>query len=150
MTIRHRAGKAEEGRVRNSLLDKRIKSAVNDAMAAKGLEQFESNPGFLVTYHVGVQDKVDVTDWGYSYHPYDYYGGWAGRDIQVTQYQEGTLVLDFIDTEGMNLAWRGIAQKVLEAAPLSGKGAKEPRQHRPEVAGAVPTQVEKTGSGTEL
>lgn len=35
---------AEEARVRNSLLDKRIKSAVNDVMAAKGLELVESDP----------------------------------------------------------------------------------------------------------
>jgi len=102
----------------NTLLDSRIKSAVNDQMVAKGYPAAPdtSQANLLLTYHVGTKDKVDVTDWGYGYGPYSgwygYYGGGGGVDVY--QYTEGTLILDIIDAKSKNLAWRGAAQGTLD------------------------------------
>ncbi|HEU4929094.1 MAG TPA: DUF4136 domain-containing protein [Candidatus Krumholzibacteria bacterium] len=97
---------------RNTLLDKRIRSAVDAAMASKGFTVNDENPDVLVVYHTGMQNKVDVTDWGYSYA--GSYWGWAGRDIDVYNYTEGTLIVDLVNSQTKQLAWRGSATGVVE------------------------------------
>jgi hypothetical protein len=94
------------------LFDKRIKNAVNSQLVAKGYESKSINPDFLVVYHVGVKNKIDVQDWGYMYGPRGY--RWGGRDISVQQYSEGTLILDVVDPRTKQLIWRGVAQGVVD------------------------------------
>lgn len=97
---------------RNSLLDKRIKQAVDAQLAGKGYQVNVNNPDFVVTYHVGAEDKVNVTDWGYGYGRY---GGWyGGGGVDVYQYKEGTLILDVIDWKSKQLIWRGFAQGTID------------------------------------
>ncbi len=96
----------------NSLLDKRIRDAVDAAMATKGFTVDVENPDVVVVYHTGMQNKVDVTDWGYSYS--GSYWGWAGRDIDVYNYTEGTLLVDLVDAKKKELVWRGSASGVVQ------------------------------------
>jgi hypothetical protein len=69
-------------------------------------------PDMLIVYHVGVQDKVQVTDWGYRYS--DYYWGHGGRDIDVYNYQEGTLIVDLVDAQTKQLIWRGAGSTAID------------------------------------
>lgn len=120
------SGSARHAIQRNSLLDKRILAAVNTQMTEKGLRVDTEDPDLLLMYHTGVEDKVNVTDWGYSY-PY-HYGGWyygGGRDIDVTYYQEGTLILDFIDGQSKELVWRGMATAALSSNPTPESSDKQ-------------------------
>lgn len=96
---------------RNSLLDKRIKQSVDAQLAAKGYQVDVNNPDFVVTYHTGAEDKVNVTDWGYGYGRY---GAWHGGGVDVYQYTEGTLILDVIDWKSKQLVWRGFAQGTID------------------------------------
>jgi hypothetical protein len=99
-------GSVKAATERNSLLDKRIKTAVNSELSAKGYEMNEAAPDFVMMYHIGVDDKVSVTDWGYGYpSPY-----WGGRNVSVYQYTQGTLILDIINPTDKQLIWRGEAQ----------------------------------------
>lgn len=108
-------GSARAAQQRNSLLDKRVKTAVERELSAKGFQKESDNPDLLLVYHTGVQDKVEVTDWGYRYS-YDYWG-YGGRDISVYNYQQGTLIVDLIEAKTMELVWRGSATKALETNP---------------------------------
>lgn len=99
-------------RQQSDLLEKRIKRAVDAQMEAKGHKQDEASPSFLVAYHVGSEDKVSVTDWGYRYGPGPW--GYYGRDIDVRQYTQGTLVIDFVDAMTKQLFWRGEASKAID------------------------------------
>jgi len=105
-------GDSQQARERNDLLDKRIRTAVNAQLEARGHKQDETSPSFLVVYHVGSEDKVSVTDWGYRYGPGPW--GYYGRDIDVRQYTQGTLVIDFIDASSTQLFWRGEASKAID------------------------------------
>jgi hypothetical protein len=100
-------GGAEAARQRNTLLDKRVRAAVDAQMATKGFRLDEANPDVLVVYHTGLADKVEVTDWGYTYA--GSYWGWAGRDIDVSTYTEGTLIVDLVEAASKELVWRGSA-----------------------------------------
>jgi hypothetical protein len=97
----------------NTLLDKRIHSAVDAQMAAKGFTPTEDNPDVFVVYHTGLKDKVDVTDWGYTYAG-SYWGGGLGRNVDVYQYTEGTLIVDIVNASNKQLVWRGSATGVVE------------------------------------
>jgi len=102
---------------RNTLLDKRIKNAVNRQLTAKGLKQDSSNPDFVIAYHVGVEDKVDVRDWGYTYAIRGRYWGVRTRGVEVHQYKEGTLILDFVDAKTMELLWRAAGSGAAKENP---------------------------------
>lgn len=112
-------GDARSAQQMNTLLDQRIRRAVDEQMELKGLKQDTSSPDLIVVYHTGLEDKVNVTDWGYTYG--SYYWGWGGRAIDVYQYQEGTLIVDLINAETQMLVWRGWATKTLEENPSPEK-----------------------------
>jgi hypothetical protein len=128
-------GNAGQAVQRNDLLDKRIRAAVDDALAGKGLVPSKNTPDLLVVYHVGVQDKVQVTDWGYRYS--DYYWGWGGREIDVYNYKEGTLIIDLIDAKTKNMVWRGAGTKPLD------DGNPTPEKQEKNIRNAVGAIMEK-------
>ncbi len=90
--------------VRNTLLEKRIRNAVDQVLTSEGYQQETiGNPDFLIAYHTGVADKIDITSYGYGYWP-RYYGHGS---FDLLQYKEGTVVLDIIEPESNQLVWRG-------------------------------------------
>ena len=91
----------------DELFDKHFRTAMGEQLAAKGYSLTESNPDFLVAYHGNVQSKVDVTNWGYRYP------GWYGG-TEVYQYEEGTLIVDFVDSSSNNLIYRSTIKAELD------------------------------------
>lgn len=89
------------GRVKqNTLLDKRIRRAVEHEMEAKGYRFVQGGKtDALIVCHIGVRNKVDI----------DRYGYW-GRRVRVQRYKEGSIVLDIVDAGAKELIWRGVAQ----------------------------------------
>lgn len=98
----------------NQLIEKRFMNAVVDELKLKGVNQVEGNPDFFVMYYAGTQDKVNVTNYGYGYGR-GWYGGGGGVDVH--QYTEGTIILDFIDAKTKQLVWRGTASGALSSKP---------------------------------
>jgi hypothetical protein len=91
----------------DSILVKRVKSATDARLSEKGFRMTADNPDFLIAMHVGSEEKVTQRDWGYTYSRH-WRGGGGGR--RYFRYQEGTLVLDFVDGKSRQLAWRGQAK----------------------------------------
>lgn len=92
----------------DSFNEKRIEAAVEQELIAKGYERRPgSQPDFLVAYHTRVKDKVDVDTYGYHY---GLYGRRYGTYTTMREYQQSTLVMDFIDAETKDLIWRGWAK----------------------------------------
>jgi len=94
---------------RNSLLDKRIRAAVDRNLEARGfryLEGGESN--FRLNYHVTFRDKLVGSGSEFGYAGRYYRGGFSsGFNWSVRQYQEGTIIIDVIDRARDQLVWRG-------------------------------------------
>lgn len=101
----------------------RIKSAVNSELEAKGLKMTSRNPDFLIAEHLGTKDKVIIDGWGYYDDPYLFY--WRGYrgygGLTAYQYEEGIIILDFVDPGSKNLIWRGTAKGVLSGATTPEK-----------------------------
>jgi len=94
----------------NSLLDKRIRRAVERELSAKGYQLIESGKtDLLLAYHVGVKQVVDVSTVHYGY----WRGRYRGRSTYVDRYKQGTLVVDMVDPQLRQLVWRGLATGVV-------------------------------------
>jgi hypothetical protein len=94
---------------KNPLLGKRVKAAVVIELEAKGYAYSESeNVDFAVVAHAGTKDRMQITDWG-SYGWYSPWWGPYGGRVDVSQYTEGTLVIDIVDMQEKEMAWRGLA-----------------------------------------
>ncbi len=92
---------------------KRIQGAVRTQLESKGCTMTNDNPGFLISMHLGKKEKIQVTNWGYSYGPR--WGGYGGPGrMDVFEYEEETLILDFVDAQSKELIWRGVAKGDVE------------------------------------
>ena len=97
----------------------RVKKAVNAELQAKGLVMTSNNPDFLIAEHMGTKDKIQVEDWGYGYSRHGRY-----RRSHSYQYEEGSLVLDFVDTKSKEMIWRGVAKAVVDNIDTAEKAEK--------------------------
>jgi hypothetical protein len=130
---------------KNSLLDKRVRQAVERDLLARGYRRApDGRSEFQLKYHVILKDRMKLRSYPYAhygYYGYPYgYGGTLGG-VSSYNYQEGTLIIDVIDANTHQLAWRGWAvganregyytdekveaavKAVLERFPPEGPGA---------------------------
>jgi hypothetical protein len=96
--------------VKNSLVYKRVQTAVDMVLQGKGFSLVECSAADLcVVVHSGVKDRMQI------YQNHGYYGwyrpwwGPYGGYTEVSYYEEGTLVIDLVDEKTKELTWRGTA-----------------------------------------
>ena len=116
----------------------RFVSAVESNLTKKGFTQDTSKPDFVIATHFGKENKIDITNWGYSYAPSIYYGGhgylhtgihsYGYADgytitggISVYEYEQGTLILDIVDADTKKLIWRATAKEIIRPAATPEK-----------------------------
>lgn len=98
---------------RNDLVVDRVKNAVDSELNAKGLSKTPQSPDFLIAEHLGKKDKLEIDNWGYVYYGprVEYIGGfWGSDEVSTYDYEEGVLILDFVDAGSKKLFWRGAAK----------------------------------------
>lgn len=124
------AARRDTTRSYDTFLDKRMRSAVEGHLTAKGLRPVTSNPELLVAYDVKVvtrqevrQDYTYAPGWyGYGYwYGYRYNYGYSrfGSPMYIDQYQDGTVIIDLIDAKDNELIWRGFGQMEVGSANVS-------------------------------
>ncbi len=121
---------------RNTILEKRIKTAVERELDAKGLRKSSESPDFWLAYHVTLDKKQSVTTLNKHYN-YSPAWGWAhgyerrprgymgASETFILEYEQGTLLLDVVDPEGRDLLWRGSAR---DEVNFSAKPAEKEEQ----------------------
>ena len=106
----------------DDLIDKQIKTAIDDQLATKGLTKAEGeDANLLVGYQtaVGTEKQFTSYDSGWGYGPGWYGGGWYGGGGGMTTGQtstiyKGQLAVDMYDSAGHDLVWRGVVSKTLD------------------------------------
>jgi len=96
------------------LVKKRVLEAIESELQKKGFTETDSVKADLTVYALAnTADKVNVSSYGYGYGygwgPYPY-----GRNIDVTYYTQGSLIIDFVDNKKDELIWRGIGTAALK------------------------------------
>jgi len=99
----------------NTLLRKRVRTAIEANLTGRGFRAV-ANPAdadFLVTWGVLLDERLRVNGGGavygglgYGRWPYGF-GGAYGGPVDVRDYQEATLFIDFLNPENEDLLWRG-------------------------------------------
>ena len=110
--------KTGDARMDNPLLHGRIKKAIDRVLNQKGFQLSDAdNPDFLVAYQFSISQKLrsdDVqTGFGFGVGSRGGFGGITiGTGSNVTQQDEGLLVIDLSDSQG-TLLWRGKGTRFL-------------------------------------
>ena len=98
----------------NQLVDKRIRTAIENTLLAKSYRLVDSfNPDFFISYHLSVEQKIKssgvsggVAIGRSSYGGFGGIGLSTGPDIRA--YDQGTLLIDVTIPLEDKLVWRGI------------------------------------------
>ena len=103
---------APKGAEVEPVLQDRLKNAVNTTLEAKGLRMTSEDPDFSIAMQTMSKEKVRHSPeaWGYGYG-----SRWHSHKYRTRIYDEGTLVLDFVETASKKLIWRGTAQGLVES-----------------------------------
>ena len=107
----------------NSITNRELRDDLVKAFEARGYALDGNNPDFVVAYYAGTKEKMDTTYWNPDpWYRYGYrYGVRAGRSfswawpwysyatppMQVTEYTEGSVIVDVVDPRSKELLWRG-------------------------------------------
>lgn len=103
---------------------KRILAAIEKELIAQGFTKSE-NPDFLVGIFTKSREKVNVNQnnfgwgWGWGWNPWMWGGGM--NNVNVTQYTEGTLFIDFVDKAKKELIWQGVGSGALRLESVEKK-----------------------------
>ena len=94
---------------RNSLLDKRIRAAVNSNLRSRGFRNVEGGESnFRLNYHITFKDKLVGSGSNFGYTGRYHHGTFSsGFNWSVRQYQQGTIIIDVVDRDKDQLVWRG-------------------------------------------
>jgi hypothetical protein len=122
--------KVENPVYKGDLIDKNIKSTIEQEFAKRGIVKKNSNPDFLVSYHTYTEKKEQTSGsyyghpfYGpYGFSPFMYRWAWrfpySHRMPQTYTYTEGTLIIDIVDTKTDEVVWRGSVAGRVDAAKL--------------------------------
>jgi hypothetical protein len=119
-TPRRRDGKISSGAydpmVSNSITNRALRASVADAFATRGYVDVEWMPDFVVAVYASARDKLDLSDWQFGYYNWPHW--WDTMPPHaIAQYKEGTVIVDVIDPETLDLLWRGSATATLGDTP---------------------------------
>ena len=107
---------------------KRILRAIEAELSVLGMTKSEK-PDMLVSIFTKSREKVNVNQsqnnfgygFGWGWNPY---WGRMNTNVNVSQYTEGTLFIDFIDKEKKELVWQGVGTGALKTQNREKKEAR--------------------------
>jgi hypothetical protein len=103
-----------------------IKLLIIKQLQDGGLQRVDENPDVLVTYHTEENEalRMNVTLYSYSYSTGWWWSPLWGSGMDVSQFTQGTLVVDIWDPETEFLVWRGAVVAVVPEDPSPAKAQK--------------------------
>ncbi len=116
----------------------RINEAFTRELQRHGVEVVQDNADadMLMTWHLVTQDRLDVRSYNTMSARYTscwHCGPAVGSDVRVSQYTQGTMIVDLIDPQRLQSVWRSVIQSRL-TEPRDEEAAAERRQ---EAAAAI-------------
>jgi hypothetical protein len=102
--------------VSNSITNRALRASVADAFEKRGYVDVEWMPDFVVAVYASARERLDLSQWQFGYYNWPHWWD-AMPPHAVAQYTEGTVVVDVIDPETLDLLWRGSATAALGDDP---------------------------------
>jgi hypothetical protein len=101
--------------VADALNDKRIVSAIDSQLAAKGFTKLAGNSpaDLLVAYHASFDKNLQINGFSSGWGGYRFGGTRTGR-ATVDEIVVGTIAVDLVDASNKTIVWRGLASGELD------------------------------------
>jgi len=91
----------------NSITYRALHNDLVSNFQERGYVVDSAKPDFAVAAYATARQKLDVNQYDYGY-PYWRHGWWGPIEVpEITQYTEGTVVVDVINPTTKELLWRG-------------------------------------------
>jgi len=99
---------------KNPLLRSRIIFAIDQELKKKGFLLSETDDvDFIIVVHGTTEERMNVSNWAGVYR-YDPWWGSYGGHVDVSYYEQGSLVIDVVETKEEDLIWRGLGTSVVK------------------------------------
>jgi hypothetical protein len=108
---------ADDPMISNSIANRAIRQEIVKAFQERGYPLDERSPDFAVAFYATAREKLDVTLWDYGYPFYPRWPRYPLPPQTVTQYTEGTVVIDVVHAGTRELLWRGEGRAELSDDP---------------------------------
>jgi hypothetical protein len=97
----------------NSITNRVLVYELTRAFEGRGYTVDATNPDFTVAYYASTREKLNINDWNYGYG----WRRWQRGYPYVTEYTEGTVIVDVIDAATKELLWRGQGVSTVSSDP---------------------------------
>ena len=87
-----------------------IENAIHKRLKRKGLEETEIADLHVNFFVIDTHESKSITNTSYRNQKY---GGMTHLDTYIKEYEQGTLIVDFVDVKSKKLVWRGVATGVI-------------------------------------
>ena len=111
--------KVSNPKYNSDLINKNIKTTVENELAKRGITADSKDPDFLISYQTYTEKKETVTGgipyspyglFPFRFYPYGFGWGWfpyAYNPPRTNTFTEGTLIIDIEDARSKEVIWRG-------------------------------------------
>ena len=110
----------DQGMLSNPIIRQHIILAVDNAMAAKGLQKVEKEPDLILSALASTESDLTVTNpsWAPSLNSI---ATGIPSSSQAWPVTKGTLIINISDAKSRNAVWRGTASQTLEHGPTGDR-----------------------------
>ena len=109
--------------IRYDMTEKQVKKALMEKVLDRGFVMDTVSPDFIVAIHGEITSRWGYSEWTYIKERYEPY--WKTRMLDAIQYNEGVLIIDFIDSSTKELFFRGTASDVIDSDQSPEKRAEK-------------------------
>ena len=103
--------------ITNSIANRTLRERIAKAFMDRGYSLDDRNADFGVAFYATAREKLDVTTWDYGYPFYPRWGRYGPPAQTVTQYTEGSVIIDVVRPGSGELLWRGVGKAELVDGP---------------------------------
>lgn len=94
-----------------------IKEAISANLKRRGLNEAQ-DPALKINIALSVQEEIQTRQTNFLNDGYPRYMGqrrytWKSEEVPVGRYREGTMLIDFVETENNKMVWEGGAKGIL-------------------------------------
>ena len=108
---------ADDPMITNSIANRALRERIVKAFQDRGYTLDERNADFGVAFYATAREKLDVSIWDYGYPFYPRWPRYPAPVPSLTQYTEGSVVIDVVRTGTSDLLWRGEGKAELSGNP---------------------------------
>ena len=103
--------------ISNSIANRTLRERIAKAFEDRGYTIDERNADFGVAFYATAREKLDVTTWDYGYPFYPRWRYYEPPAQTITQYTEGSVIIDVVKPGTGELLWRGVGKAELIDSP---------------------------------